>query len=122
MAKSDAQQVGYWAFVIAVIVAVLAGLAEGYNGGEALTSAAAVGAALVVLGVIVGWFNVKEKAFMHFMLVAVTLMVGASVPFSLLNPIWVGFYIVGVLKYLAIFVAPAAVLVALKVFWKEASG
>ena len=122
MAKSDTQQVGYWAFVIGVIVAVLAGLAEGYNSGVSLSSAAAIGAALVVLGVIVGWFNVKEKAFVHFMIMAVTLIIGASAPFALLNPIWVGYYITGVLRYIAIFVAPAAVLVALKVFWNEASG
>jgi hypothetical protein len=122
MAKSQMDQVGYWAFVIGVIVAVLAGLAAGSGGGLSADTNAAVGAALVVLGVIVGWFNVKEKAFMPFMLMAVTLIVGATAKFSLLDPILVGPYITGILQYIALFVSPAAVLVALKIFWKEASG
>jgi hypothetical protein len=119
--KAQAQQIGYWAFVIGVIVAVLAGVAEGYSG-VVLDSAAAVGAALVVLGVVVGWFNVKEKAFMHFMMAAVALIVGAGAAFELLNPLIVGYYITGILKYIVLFISPAAVLVALKVFWGEASG
>ena len=121
MAKSQMDQVGYWAFVIGVIVAVLAGVAEGY-GGQPLESSAAVGAAIVVLGIIVGWFNVKEKAFMSFMVSTVTLMVGATAAFTLLNSLTVGFYITGILRYIVLFVSPAAILVALKVFWKEASG
>ena len=120
--KAQAQQIGYWAFVIGVIVAILAGVAEGYAEGMALESAAAVGAALVVLGIIVGWFNVKEKVYMHFMVAAVALMVGAGAAFELLNPLVVGFYITGILKYIVLFISPAAVLVALKVFWNEASG
>ena len=119
--KAQAQQVGYWAFVIGVIVAILAGVAEGYSG-VPLDSSAAVGAALVVLGLIVGWFNVKEKAFMHFMVASVVLLGAATVKFNLLDPLWVGPYMTGILGYIALFVAPAAVLVALKVFWNEASG
>jgi len=123
MAKSQMDHIGYWAFVIGMIVAVLAGIAEGWGNGEPLASAAAVGAALVVLGIIVGWFNVVEKAFMAFMVAAVTLIVGATAAqFVLLNPIVVGFYIIGMLRYLVLFVAPAAIIVALKVVWSEASG
>lgn len=122
MAKSQMDQVGYWAFVIGVIVAVLAGVAEGYSGGKPLDSSAAVGAAIVVLGVIVGWFNVKEKAFMSFMVSTVTLMVGATAAFALLDSLMVGYYITGILRYIVLFISPAAMLVALKVFWKEASG
>jgi len=122
MAKSQMDQVGYWAFVIGVIVAVLAGVAEGYAGGTPLDSSAAVGAAIVVLGVIVGWFNVKEKAFMSFMVSTVTLMVGATAAFALLNSLTVGYYITGILRYIVLFISPAAMLVALKVFWKEAAG
>ena len=120
--KAQTQQIGYWAFVLGVIVAILAGVAEGYSG-VALESAGAVGAALVVLGVIVGWFNVKEKAFMHFMVASIVLVTAATVgKFALLDQLMVGPYITSILGYIALFVAPAAVLVALKVFWNEASG
>jgi undecaprenyl pyrophosphate phosphatase UppP len=122
MAKRDMQQLGYWAFVIGVIVAVLAGLATGAQNGKELDSAAAVGAALVVLGIVVGWFNVKEKAFTVFMIAAVALISGATANFSLLDKLIVGPYITGILGYVALFAAPAAIMVALKVVWNEAAG
>ena len=122
MAKSQMDQVGYWAFVVGVIVAVLAGMAEGAGSAMTVDTTAAIGAALVVLGVIVGWFNVKEKAHMAFMMAAVTLIVGATAAFTLLNPLVIGAYITAMLKYIVLFVSPAAILVALKIFWKEASG
>jgi hypothetical protein len=123
MAKSQLNQVGYWAFVIGIIVAVLAGLAQGAGSAITADTNSAIGAALVVLGIIVGWFNVKEKAFMVFMLAAVALIIsGAIARWDLLNKIIVGPYIINILGYVTLFIAPAAVLVALKVIWNEASG
>jgi hypothetical protein len=122
MAKSQMDQVGYWAFVIGAIVAVLAGLAAGAGSVITADTNATIGALLVVLGIIVGWFNVKEKAFTAFMIAAVALISGATAKFSLLDTVVVGPYITGILGYVTLFVAPAAVLVALKVIWNEASG
>lgn len=123
MAKSQLNQVGYWAFVIGIIVAVLAGLAQGAGSAITADTNSAIGAALVILGIIVGWFNVKEKAFTVFMLAAVALIIsGAIARWDLLNKIIVGPYIINILGYVTLFIAPAAVLVALKVIWNEASG
>ena len=112
-----AQSLGYWAFIIGVIIALILGAASSYVAdftGWLLL-------ALVILGFVVGLLNIGDKEIQSFLIAAIALM--ASGP--LFNLALVGIehvplindileIIAGIFGYVGIFVAPAALIVALK--------
>lgn len=101
------------AFVLGVIIAVLAGIAA-VAIGLSSNVAGMVGIVLVVLGLIVGFLNVKEKETMPFLVAAVALMLTGNVGWSYITFLNIGSYIDAIMSHIGIFVAPAAVIVALK--------
>jgi len=105
---------GDLAFTIGVIIALLAGIAAVAVGINSQT-AGIIGLVLVILGLIVGFMNVKEKETVPFLVAAVALMLTSGVGWAYLNSILsIGTYVQAILGYIGIFVAPAAVIVALK--------
>ena len=94
--------IGRWAFIIGLIVSVLAGLIN--IGTSGLTW-------LVVLGVIVGFLNVTGKEATNFLLATVALMLVGNVG---LNLPAVGSFVTNVVSALISFVAGAALIVAIK--------
>jgi hypothetical protein len=109
------EKVGELAFLAVVVIAILAGLLNA--GGGTITLL------LVVLGLIVGFLNVSEKETTPFLIAAVALVVAGTANFGaidqVVNPL--GTIINSVLNNIATFVAPAAVLVALKAVYALAS-
>ena len=106
------QKVGGWAFILGVVIAIIAGLAstfaQMYSGYVLLV--------LVVLGIIVGFLNVKDKEVVNFLIAAIALMaVGTAnlVSINLAIPM-LGTLIQSVVQNIAAFVAPAALVVALR--------
>ena len=104
-------KIGNWLFLVSVIIAVLAGI---YLSGDSTITWI-----LAVLGLIVGLINVGLKDEVPFLIAATALIVASQ------NFVWgitqiptigaeVGAIIGGILGYLVILVAPAAVIVALK--------
>ena len=80
---------------------------------------------LVILGLIVGFLNITEKETTPFLVAAAALMLtGTSV--GTLNSIDLGVslgkYLAGIVSQIAVFVAPAAVVVALKAIQSLAKG
>lgn len=99
-------KIGEWAFLAGVILALLVGLFQA----EAATGA--VAAILVALGIIVGFLNIAEKETTAYLVATIALLVAGSTGFAVL-PL-VGDTVAAMLKNIVLFVAPAAVIVALK--------
>ena len=106
------QKVGGWAFILGVVIAIIAGLASTvvsmYSPHVLLV--------LVVLGLIVGFLNVKDKEVVNFLIAAIALMAVGTANLSAINlaiPM-LGTLIQSLVQNIAAFVAPAALVVALK--------
>ena len=106
------QKVGGWAFILGVVVAIIAGLASTfvavYSGYVLLV--------LVVLGLIVGFLNVKDKEVVNFLIAAIALMAVGTANLVSINfavPM-LGTLVQSIIQNIAAFVAPAALVVALK--------
>jgi len=104
MAKGNKNLIGAWAFLIGVILAVLVGLFGDLGSTYWLW-------ALVILGLIVGFFNVKSEEAGKFMTAAAVLVIISYMGQASLNLIPKVGEIFGAM--LALFV-PATVIVALK--------
>ena len=103
------EQIGRWSFILGVLIAILAAFA-----GTAYTQEVAM--LLVVLGVIVGFLNITEKEVYNFLIAAIALLLTGTATFVALNQVYTGLgtMINQVVANIATFVAPAAVIVAIK--------
>ncbi|HZX20379.1 MAG TPA: hypothetical protein VFF13_05175 [archaeon] len=113
------QQVGGYAFIVGAIIAILAGVLAGLGQSGVLTGVEAyIPIVLVALGVVVGLLNIKDKNPGEFLIAAIALIAlagtagGLQVIDEAVSP--VGSLLVGIVQNLAVFVAPAALIVALK--------
>jgi len=114
----DLQEIGSYAFILGVIIAVLAGIG-GYFfpfGGDLGYWIVIV---LVILGIIVGLLNITEKETVTFLVAAIALMATSAIGWQYIPKI--GIIIAQILSYIGVFVAPAAVIVALLAIKKVAS-
>ena len=106
-------KVGAYAFIVVLIVAVVAGLAVS----QLTNQQAWVSLALAILGIVVGLTMITEKEVTAFLIVAVALIVTNGVgAFATLDTIWggLGTAIQQVVTNIATFVAPAAVILSVK--------
>ena len=101
-------RIGFWAFIVGFIVAIVAGFVAPGN--------TAVVIILVVLGLIIGFLNISAKETMLFLLATIALIVVGGV-FSPLSVLSIGKYLDQILGYVATLMAPAAVVVAIKALW-----
>ena len=106
-------KIGQWAFIIGIILAIVVGVFSAslgsWTGNLTLL--------LVILGLIVGFLNISEKETTPFLVASAALMLTAT-SVGTLNTIDLGVslgkYLAGIVSQIAVFVAPAAVVVALK--------
>ncbi|HLD18545.1 MAG TPA: hypothetical protein VJB90_00880 [Candidatus Nanoarchaeia archaeon] len=121
MAKSDdmMQKVGGWAFIVGLVIAVLAGVVvKDANVNNWLILV------LGVLGLVVGFLNVTARESTPFLVAGIALVVSATSFNAVLGRVpasQVVTVIQTVLGNIAVFVAPAAVLVALRAIYALAS-
>lgn len=116
MAKSNngMEKVGAWAFIIGVILAIIAGLFFGAN--------TVVTSVLIVLGIIVGFLNITDKETNSYLLAAVSLVIVTSFGGAVLgNVAVIGMYLQGILSAIMTFVIPAVIIVALKAIYSIAN-
>ncbi|MBN2067126.1 MAG: hypothetical protein JW744_01520 [Candidatus Diapherotrites archaeon] len=109
------QKIGSWAFLIGIIIAIIAGAAAAaavdYPGIEY------VPLALVVLGLVVGFVNIADKEIQDFLIAGIAL-IAIGIPGAALSVIpYVGEYLVSILGGISLFAAPAVLVVALKAFY-----
>ena len=103
---------GSWAFILGVLIAIIAGLAAGSIDAATQGYLAIV---LVILGLVVGFLNIGAKEVTDFLIAAIALVaVGAA---NLATIPWIGGYLASMVLYIAAFVAPAALVVALKAIY-----
>ena len=105
-------KVGFFAFILGFILAIVAGIIKAANGHEYT----AILIILIVMGVLIGLLNITAKETMLFLLATIGLIVAGSVfgPLTLLS---LGKYLDSILGYVAALMAPAAVVVAFKALW-----
>ncbi|TAL48087.1 hypothetical protein EPN87_01460 [archaeon] len=108
------QQVGEWAFIVGVILAILVGLVQ-----IPQIPVETVATVLIVLGILVGIINISEKNAHDFLLATIALLATSSAGFAGIQSLPViGGYLGPILANIAAFVAPAAVIVALKAVYE----
>jgi len=100
--------IGFWAFIVGLIIAVVGGILSPEN--------TVLVVILIILGLIVGLLNITGKEILLFLVAAIALIVVGRVfePLSLLG---IGRVLDNIVAYIAIFMAPAAVVGAIKALW-----
>lgn len=115
-------KMGEWAFIIGVVIAIVVGLfssniPENIHGILTLL--------LVVLGLVVGFLNVTATESTPFLIATAALMLTgtANETLRLIDRVGlpVGTWLAGIVTQVAVFVAPAAIVVALKAIKSLAS-
>jgi hypothetical protein len=106
----DTAKIGKWAFIIGLVVAVLAGLL--FQPGWAIW-------VLAILGLIVGLLNVTAEDTRSFLLASIALTLSATALNTL--PI-VGTALSFILPFVVAFVAGATIVIALKELFQAARG
>lgn len=102
------EAIGKWSFIIGVILAVVAGV---------IYSAATpswVMPVLAVLGLLVGLLNVTAKETEKFLVATIALLMTSQLGSAL------GAAVTAIMGNIVVFVAPAALIVALKAIWELA--
>ena len=103
------QKVGSWAFIIGLIVAIIAGF---WQLGTVMTTI------LIIFGLIVGFLNVTGKETNSFLFSALVLVVMSSMGGQLLGAIqYIGPMLQSIFSAMMLFIIPAGVIVALKAIY-----
>ncbi|MBW2981982.1 hypothetical protein KY343_03825 [Candidatus Woesearchaeota archaeon] len=107
-------EVGKYAYLVGVIIALIVGILASYIPATAITWLTSI---IILAGLVVGFMNVGTKEVKDFLLVSTVLVItaglgGATVTLGAVEV--VGPYLAGVLTQLMAFVIPATVVVALK--------
>lgn len=110
------EKLGGWAFILGVVIAIIAGLA---SGALDAVSAGYVTLALVVLGLIVGFLNIGDKEVNDFLIAAIAVVLLGTANLAVIPMI--GLYLASMVLNVAAFVAPAALVVALKAVYNLSS-
>ena len=104
--------IGKAAFVIGLVIAVIAGVFGASTGWLPL--------ALVILGLIVGFLNITEEEANNFLIAAIALILVGTIGGGLSTIPTIGEYLAAIVANIAVFVVPAALVVSLKAVWSLA--
>ena len=109
----EIHRLAHYSFFVGLLIAIIAGFFHKFIDPQILVTT------LVVLGLIVGLFNLTAKETMPFLVAAIALMLAGIVNLGLIPG--VGFYLRSILSNIVVFVVPGAIIVGLKTIWKLAS-
>src|SRR3989338_3037872 len=116
------QQMWSYAFLVGVAIAIIVGALSAAGQASMLGAAAAwVPLVLIILGIVVGFLNVKDKETDKFLIASLALLAVPATGLWLNQIPMVGVYLLGIVGNVAVFVAPAALIVALKAIYALAS-
>lgn len=108
--KEISYSVGSYSFLLGIFIAIVGGLVPLPNAFKLL---------LVFLGLIVGFLNITETETIPFLVAAIALSMVGLANFNVIP--YVGIYITQIVTNILYFVAPAAIIVALKAIYELAS-
>lgn len=100
------EKIGSYAFLIGIGLAILAGIFSNVIPAGTLTLV------LVVLGLVVGFINVTDHEVQAFLIASIALIAAGNADLSSIPAI--GGYLTAIVDKITVFVAPAALVVALK--------
>ncbi len=106
--------IGFWAFIVGLIIAVVVGILASLGVGTAIVPAIII--VLIILGLIVGFLNITAKEILLFLVATIALIVVGGV-FAPLRTFGVGAILDSILALVATLMAPAAVVAAIKALW-----
>lgn len=109
-------KLGNWAFIIGFIVAILAGL---LMTSSPLIDNIWIVSLLVILGLVAGFLNVTQKEATAFLVASIALLAAGTANLGVFNNNYLNLN--QVLQAIGIFVAPAAIIVAVKQVYSLAS-
>lgn len=114
------EKAGEYASLLCIIVAVLAGLAAPWL---VASTAAYVAILLVVLGIIIGLTTITEKEVTAFLITAIVFVVAGTAAFTPINAVAapIGTILNAIVANVAVFMAPAALIVGFKAVYALAS-
>ena len=121
--KMEMEVISRWAYLLFVIIAVVAGLVVGYMAWSEGSWAAVANVngvvllVMLILGIIIGITSITAKEVMPFLIATIALVVAASAnvwsPLDQIHAL-LDFWATGILNYIVAFAAPAAVIIAIK--------
>ncbi len=106
--KDGVNSIGPWAFILGLVLAILAGFVTMPDSTIVLV--------LAVLGIIVGVLNVSDKETVPFLVSALTFMMAASSLGVVFGALGIS-QLNTVMNYIYVFVAPAGAVVAIKALY-----
>jgi lysylphosphatidylglycerol synthetase-like protein (DUF2156 family) len=122
--KLRLEKLAEYAFLGFVVISIIAGLAVGYMAlpesgvasGDVANTVAYVTLIMVILGIIVGFVSISEKETGTFLIAAIALAVIRGEIFRALDKIHVllANWAIYIVNFMVAFVAPAAVIIAIK--------
>ncbi len=101
-------QIGKWAFIVGIVLAVVAGL---------LVAEAWMYWVMAVLGLVVGFLNITSEETQGFLIAAIALIISAT---SVLAIPYIGGGVTAIVANLVAFIAPAMLVVALRSLFETA--
>ncbi len=108
------QKVGVMAFIIGLIISLIAGFIS--TAGLGIWTIVILG----LLGVIVGLINIADKEVRLFLLASITFMISASSLATILSVFPGGSYFQTIMQTIVVFVAPGAAVVSLRALYDVA--
>ena len=106
--------IGFWAFIVGLIIAVVVGIMAALGMATAIMPAIII--VLIILGLIVGFLNITAKEILLFLVATIALIVVGGV-FAPLKTFGIGKVLDAILALVATLMAPAAVVAAIKALW-----
>jgi len=109
-----ASMIGFWAFIIGLVIALAVGIMAALGTAEAIMPATII--VLIILGLLIGFLNITAKEILLFLVATIALIVVGGV-FAPLSTFSIGKILDAVLALIATLMAPAAIVAAIKALW-----
>jgi len=109
-----AHMVGFWAFIIGLVIAVVVGIMSALGMATGILPAVII--ILIILGLIIGFLNITAKEIVLFLVATIALMVVGGV-FAPLKTLGIGAMLDSILALIATLMAPAAIVASIKALW-----
>ena len=101
------EKIGSWSFIIGLVIALILGLIPSLSGGMWISL-------LVILGIIIGFLNVGGKEVHGFLVASIAVMLAGGTSNIMSAVPLLGSFLERILSNFVVFVAPAAIIVAVK--------
>ena len=111
--KIELHRIAHYTFFVGLLIAIITGLFRNLLEPQVLVTT------LVLLGLVVGLFNLTAKETTPFLIASIALMLAGIVNLGLIPG--VGIYLRSILSNIVVFVVPGAIILGMKAIWKLAS-